>query len=226
MSRIAHLCFSILFIFSLIGCYFSNYSDNFNDNFTGDEWCLIEWSGEHATLKENHHRLEFTADAGVENGADYQLCGIQIDTTRNFAYKVGWHLRKASGSGTFALCLGLAVSNSNDIVIGAGYDEGFTYFNCYSETANIDYTKPRTTTNGTVYISYNANRDILYLSINGYWRPENRLAGDYVVRGLLQGAWANKKVFAFLEGDTESSDAIVPGDAWFDNFILWQGQNP
>ncbi|MDL1987911.1 MAG: hypothetical protein LWX08_09700 [Deltaproteobacteria bacterium] len=216
----------LLFVVSSLGIGLQSaraeyYADNFDDNVKGDEWCLIEYFPGSATLEENNSRLEFTADAGVLEGADYVLCGKLLNTSQNFSCKVDWHLSKASGVGTFAVCLGLVVpSGDEDIVIGAGYFDGNLYFNCFSEAADIDYTLSRSATDGVVYISYDAIQDKLYLSINGFWLDENQAAGDWAFQGLLQGAWANKSLFAYLEGDTEEAEAIEVGDAWFDNFEI------
>jgi hypothetical protein len=216
----------LLFVVSSLGTGLQSaraeyYADNFDDNVKGDEWCLNEYHPGSATLEENNSRLEFTADAGVLEGADYVLCGKLLNTSQNFSCKVDWHLSKAIGAGTFAVCLGLVVpSVDEDIVIGAGYGDGNLYFSCFSEAAGIDYTLSRSATDGIVYISYDATQDKLYLSINGFWLNENQAAGDWAFQGLLQGAWANKSVFAYLEGDAEAAEAIEVGDAWFDNFEI------
>jgi hypothetical protein len=76
----------------------------------------------------------------------------------------------------------------------------------------------RGSSSGTLYVSYDARMDQLYLSTTGYgadhaWR---------VVTGLLRGSWAGRPLWLYLGGGSDSQ-AIRSGDAYLDNFAVETG---
>jgi len=77
--------------------------------------------------------------------------------------------------------------------------------------------KPRSLTDGTLYISYNAAADELYLSDAGYWATNAFVA----IPGLLKGEWGGGVVSPDLTG--EANVALASGDAYLDNFVVDSG---
>ncbi len=86
----------------------------------------------------------------------------------------------------------------------------------------VPFSRARSSTHGTFYISYDSILDRLYLSTNGYWRRANSSAGDWVVSGLLRGRWSGKPVELLLGGIVQKA-TLPSGAAYLDNFVLDTG---
>jgi hypothetical protein len=72
--------------------------------------------------------------------------------------------------------------------------------------------------NGTLYLSYDAAADELYLSSIGYG-PANAWR---TVTGLLKDRWSGGPVYVILAGGSDGME-IKAGEAWLDNLAVDTG---
>ena len=104
---------------------------------------------------------------------------------------------------------------NNYVSISAGSDSNQPYF-YYEKVVNgsaVLEQIARGTNDGTLYISYDAGTDELYLSTTGYgvanaWQT---------AAGLLQGQWASEPVGLAIGGGSDGV-ALDFGEAYLDNF--------
>ena len=139
--------------------------------------------------------------------------------TADFSYKVDFHYSSTvSGS----VLLGIGKDEENDVWLEAGYEE--SAFFCWDAIVGgfaIDANEEsRSSNDGTLYISYDASEDDLYVSDIGYG------AGDAwgTIPNLVQGVWDADMVSPLLGGSTgDLGEALPPGVAYLDNFIVNSG---
>ena len=209
-------------------------SDNFNDNSIDTSlWNLYQDSPTILWLDETNQRLELLS-TGVHNEAyaDYYANAWGFSTTNDFSFRVDFQhgqIPPAISGDTnwdFSVHLGLGKDWDNNVFLEAGYgvyqvNDSHSFF--YSATlingSEVEKgEKDKTTDFGTLYMSYDANKDELYLSDTGYWATDAWIT----VPGLLQGTWGGNTVFPYIGG---WSDGVVlnSGDAYLDNFIVDSG---
>jgi hypothetical protein len=108
--------------------------------------------------------------------------------------------------------------NANYYVGELGIDK---HFQCDKNTDGIYFDeghKARSQDDGTLYISYDAGKDELYLSDGGY-----EAANAWVtIPGLLKGEWSSAVVIPFLGGHADNM-ALSSGEAYLDNFVVDSG---
>jgi hypothetical protein len=114
------------------------------------------------------------------------------------------------------------VDNRGDrhVAFGVGTDDSFPYLWVEAIDESIQYSRSaaRRDDEGTLYISYDASVDELYVSDRGYG-AENAWA---TLKDLLQSAWAGRAVNVGIGGGANAV-RIDSGQAYFDNFILEAG---
>lgn len=235
MKRLTTICVVVgLMVFTTSAAYATLPSDNFDDNSMDTSlWGLYQESP-NVWLAETNHRLEVCSTADV-NGATsvYYANGWGLSTAEDFSFKADFHCISFSEPGDceFGTMLGLGkgaadintIANNN-ATIAAGYyvDEygNEAYFSCDKTTDGIhveeDY-KTRGLDDGTLYISYDASEDKLYLSDTGYDSPW------VTISDLLKGEWHSAVVVPFLGGSYVRNVALDSGDAYLDNFVVASG---
>ena len=215
-------------------------SDDFNDNSMNTSmWNLFESDPCNEWLDETNHRLEMrsTADAN-DTGAVYFANGWGFSTMNNFSFKADFHNSFTSDIdiSTWAnVMLGLtkgsnlAEAKENFAIIQAAWDTGFSppspppysvfdYASSYAIDGNeSSFQEQRDSIDGTLYVSYDAGADELYLSHIGYWKTN----ASGIIPGLLKGEWGSASVSLFLGGSTDVS--LDSGVAYLDNFVVDSG---
>jgi len=201
-------------------------SDDFNDNSrNASMWNLFQESPS-VWLNETNGRLEVRSTGDVnDNVAAYFANGWGFSTTGNFSFKTDFHnLRSGSPDSFASATLGLFKDWSNILFIQADYEPDHntpSYFHYELTIAGStvdEKDKVRNTDDGTLYISYDANKDELYLSDTGYWAANAWIT----IPDLLKGEWGSAVVIPILAGSAENR-ALASGDAHLDNFVVDSG---
>lgn len=208
-------------------------SDDFNDNVMDPSLWNLYQENPNAWLEEINQRLELRSAAGVEEAvALYAANGWGFLTTNNFSFKADFHCSSTSGPeySEFNVMLGIGKGvndpvtiENNNATIAAGYYvdeyESESFFSCDKTTDGIHVNEgwqSRSQDNGTLYISYDASEDKLYLSDTGYDSPW------VTISDLLKGEWDSPVVSLFLGGYVDNI-ALNSGDAFLDNFVVDSG---
>jgi hypothetical protein len=109
----------------------------------------------------------------------------------------------------------LESTEGNYVSLSAGFDGSQAYF-YFEKTVNgstVYEQLSRASDNGTLYISYDAGLDELYLSYTGFGSGN----AWQTITGLLAGQWSSKPVSIAIGGG--SSGAVLgAGKAYLDNF--------
>ncbi len=209
-------------------------SDDFNDNSMNTSlWSLYQDNPNNGWLDETNERLEMHSKVVDDNAASvYFANGWGFSTADSFSFKADFYCSLPSRPEyyEFNIALGLLrapmTTKDNEVDITAGsYVEEYgneAYFTCNKNTDGnyVDEGhKTRTQDGGILYISYDANKDELYLSDTGYW-----IANAWVtIPGLLKGEWGSAFVKPYLGGGYVYNIALDSGDAYLDNFVVDSG---
>jgi len=169
----------------------------------------------------------YNAGAGTEtvpqyttSNSEYSANSWSIDPNENFQAKVDYHYSAAASP---AGRIGMTIENNynNYVSILAGADGNSPYFQ-YEQVVNGTVTSSgetsRTSNDGTIYISYNAASDELYLSYTGYGSAN----AWQTISGLLDGQWLSNPLGIALGGGSDGG-AIDDGQAYLDNFEVDSG---
>jgi hypothetical protein len=210
-------------------------SDNFNDNSMNTSmWNLFQESP-NVWLDETNQRLEVCSTADVNGAAVvYYANGWGFLTANNFSFKVDFHcMPPPSGYCEFGTMLGIGkcggdpiTLRNNNAAIDASswadeYENGMHF--CADKTTDGNLVeeghKTRNQDNGILYISYDANKDELYLSDTGYWAANAWVT----IPGLLKGEWGSAVVIPFLGGSYVWNISLNSGDVYLDNFVVDSG---
>ncbi|MCU0915461.1 MAG: hypothetical protein MUC88_12980 [Planctomycetes bacterium] len=196
-------------------------SDDFDDNQQSSLWKLYGDDLSNCWVSEANHRLELRATARTRvTPAYYFAKGWQLDSTKDFAFKVSYHydvISEPTGWVSVGLTPDEKDLNANHIEFGPGC--GRLYSHLWWEA--LDGVRPRYDfadrdgDDGVLYVSYDAKADELYLSTTGYGI---RNAWG-VVGGVLQGSWRGRPVSLYLGGGSDGQE-IKSGAAWLDNFAV------
>jgi hypothetical protein len=234
MKRLIIICAAAMTVFATSAAY-ALPSDNFDNNSMDAMWNLYEEDHSNAWLDENHHRLEMRSMGAAEDFAVYGANGWGLSTADNFSFKADFHNSVTSGGlytfATVILGIGkggdLATIVGNNAIVEADWDKGDVGdegpYICFSYSYTIDgdeswSREARDSSDGTLYVSYDAVADELYLSHTGYGEPN---ASD-TISGLLKGDWDADVVTPFIGGSVENV-ALASGDAYLDNFVVESG---
>ena len=199
--------------------------DTFDDNAKGAMWQVFADDAPNCGMKEVNQRLELEATSlPVDASAGYIAKGWRLDPKRDFSARADYYYDLVSSAGGW-LSLGVtcdAVSPwENNALVGVGCRDRLVYHWCSVQTGfTVDsWIVQRFRNNGTLYVSYNAGVDELYLSFAGYGR-------DYawqILPNVLGGQWNGRPVFIWLAGGANGL-AVPSGRAYLDNFTVEKGR--
>ena len=192
---------------SVVSGFFNGSIDNaivFNKALSPDE---------RSYLYNNGNGTETIPAGGGYGSAFYTANGWNFDVAEDFNAKVNFHYSDTSGDGWVEMAL--ENTKDNYVSLSAGFDGNGAYF--YYEKAvdgNTVYGQVlRASNDGTLYLSYDASLDELYLSSTGYGSSK----AWQTITGLLAGQWSSKPVSIAIGGGTELA-RIEGGEAYLDNF--------
>lgn len=208
-------------------------SDDFNDDSMNTSlWNLYEDDYSIAWLDETNQRLELRSASNItgDRVAVYVANGWGFSTEENFSFRADFHNSFTSlGEAWVEVLIGigkgtdLAEIYSNNAIVDADWDKSsedsqtntfFGYSYCIDDV-EFWSEEERSLNDGTLYVSYDAAADELYLSHTGYGQSN---ASD-TISGLLKGLWGCEVVTPFIGGDVENA-ILDSGEAYLDNFIV------
>ena len=155
----------------------------------------------------------FSAGGGY-GSAFYTANGWKFDVNEDFEARVDFHYSDTSSGSDGWVEMAVESTEGNYVSLSAGFDGNQAY--CYYEKAvdgNVVYEQTsRDSNDGTLYISYDAGLDKLYLSFTGYgsgnaWRTMS---------------WSSGPVRAAIGGGSELAE-LANGEAYLDNFEVDSG---
>ena len=210
------------------------FTDSLSGAAIGPWWYQVQQNSAQVYVQEQTQGLELLSNStatGQIAGLMLRQRRLDLKNSSGFQLQVDWHCTVASGTTELGLMLYGQEGQDENVgicvaydptggaifgVTGAGANEGGTFL-----TGNL----ARTATSGTLYISYDNNNQILYLSKNGYGPFVNNPAnGDWSVgsgNGNFYGFNSNYLIVAL--GGIASGVAISPGSAYLDNFVIKKG---
>lgn len=201
-------------------------SDDFNDNSRNTSLWSSYKQGLPVQLLEVNERLEVrsTADGNSYSAAYIANCW-GFSATGNFSFKTDFNNLTSGPPESFAsTTFGLMKDLSNILLIEADYEPNnitpsYFHYELTIAGSNIEEeSKERNSNDGTLYISYDAGKDELYLSDTGYWADNAWIT----IPDLLKGEWGSAVVMPYLAGSVRNR-AMASGDAYFDNFVVDSG---
>jgi hypothetical protein len=199
-------------------------SDDFEDGEAGSLWFVYEPDMSKIWIEETNGRLEvYTTALADDIDAAYASNGWRLDVTKDFGLKVDFHYGKHDASDSWVmvgLLPSLAQPVSKIITFEAGCmnEQPFYQYEAIDDSWSEEKRSDRSFDDGTLYVSYDAATDKLYLSYTGYgktnaWRT---------VTGLLKDKWAAEPVYVAIGGGSDR-DVLDAGDAYLDNFVVDSG---
>jgi hypothetical protein len=158
--------------------------------------------------------------AGNYGSAFYVANGWSFDVSEDFEAKVDFHYSDTDSSEGLVEMV-LENNEGNYVSLSAGFDGSEAYF-YYEKTVdgNTVYEQgSRTSEDGTLYLSYDAGLDELYLSSTGYGSDGNAWQ---TIGGLLAGQWSSEPVRIAIGGSSFGA-VLGTGEAYLDNFEVDSG---
>ncbi|MBL7152181.1 MAG: hypothetical protein ISS79_00570 [Phycisphaerae bacterium] len=230
MKKLITLCgLTTMMVFATSVAYAVLPSDNFDDNSRNTSlWNLYEDNHDDSWLDETSARLEYRSTASANDvPALYIANDWGFLPTDDFSFKVDFHY---SSTVAGSVLLGIRKdeeSGENEVWLEAGYEEAANSYSAFFWDAIVDGNEfyganeqLRIFDDGTLYISYNAATDDLYVSGSGYWADD---AWD-TIPGLVQGAWGADMISPLLGGCAGEMDGALPsGVTYLDNFVVDSG---
>jgi hypothetical protein len=189
-------------------------------------WQLYEEDGNNCWLEETNQRLEVQSRSETDEWvvAAYISNSWKLDVTSDFSFKANFHWSLVS-SGVSAVLIGLTPNPSDfqnkHVQFEAACDMNqpdFFYQAIDGSWEDSNWTETRTIDDGTLYVSYGAIRDELYLSYTGYGREDAWAS----IPDLLQGRWAGDPIYVVIGGGSVQVE-LNSGNAYLDNFIVESG---
>jgi len=197
--------------------------DSFDDNQKGKLWNVYQ-EDPNGWVIEANKRLEFGAAADV-NGAFAGYVGGKwwIDPNHDFSMKVDLHydlVTYGEGRLTFGLTPDPEDPRNQYISLGIGCVNRYpSYWHEWKEDYEIRWDSAgRVRDDVTMYMSYQAFTDELYVSDVGYG-SENAWQ---TFPDFIWGRWGHPRLYVFLGGTTDDLK-IDSGHAFFDNFVIESG---
>jgi len=176
-------------------------------------------------LTANEISLLYNAGNGTEDipdgttqatSADFTANGWSLDATEDFAVKVDFHYSDVSkGDGW----VGITVGDSNSyvtIAAGSDNDSSYFYYEALVDGNIVSEEEVRSIADGTLYVSYDANANEVYLSHAGYGSTNAYTWGT--IPSPLQSQWTSASVEVAVGGGC--GVALTSGDAYVDNLII------
>ena len=172
--------------------------------------------GEENILREINQRLELRTSGSISDFESfYTANGWSLDVTKDFEVKTGFHYGDTSAAEGWT---GLSIGDDvNYVSISAGSDSNASYFyyEAVVDGSVVSEKEPRTSSDGTLYISFDAAAKKFYLSHTGFG-SEN--AYVWQASNPTHGQWA-MPVYVSIGGGS-SAVVLSPGDAYLDNFEM------
>ncbi|MBN1359130.1 MAG: hypothetical protein JW993_00990 [Sedimentisphaerales bacterium] len=199
-------------------------TDDFEDGLAEPLWSVYEPTANVAWLMEANGRLEVltVGYAGTAN-ALYVSNGWTLDATTDFFLKIGFRF-DAVAEGEGWVSLGLTPDANNPqaeyIELAAGYLDGESVYLARQSVAGWRqrWWANREQDSGTLYLSYDAAKDELYLSDTGYGREDTW----HIMSELVRGKWAGQPLHIVI-GGSATAMTLNGLDAWLDNFAVDSG---
>ncbi len=208
-------------------------SDDFEDGETAPIWQVIEQDSAVVSVEETDGRLELHAAASSDGEvAGYGSSGWVLDVGEDFKFRVDWHFAVTHGDES-RVAVGLILpdfSNSIRFEAGFAYDDAaggqISYSGVFDISGLIADRVERAADSGTVYVTYVAATDTLYVSLNGYYPaiPDEHdpAAGNWRYSGIVKDSWGVSGVQVYLGGAAQATE--LTGDAsYLDEFVVDTG---
>ncbi len=200
------------------------FSDDFDDNSLSGSWRLAGDDLATCRVEETGKRLELTAAAGTSRLSAFCLGnGWGLDATKEFSFRVDYHyILAAQQDGGIAVRLATSDSDlhAGYLEFGAGAGASYPYF--WHEAADGDTRRSsyvrRSQESGSLYVSYDATCNELYLGTGGYGKEKALVTTTLLARDSGSG----HVVFVGLGGASDR-EPIDSGNAYLDNFRLDSG---
>jgi hypothetical protein len=198
--------------------------DTFDDNTKGAMWRVVADDPNNCAMKEVNQRLELQATSRTVNAsAGYVSSGWRLDPRFDFSLKVDFHYDLMSFPGGW-VSLGVTPEVGDpwekNAAIGVGCADGYAHYWDRKQTGFSvqSSASQRSRTNGSLYVSYNAGADELYLGLSSYG-PADAWS---VLPGQLKGEWGSRPVFIWLAGGSDGL-AVPSGRVYLDNLLVETG---
>lgn len=211
------------------------FTENFNDNsIDAMRWCVYQNIPSVLRVQEKNGRLEVSSPSNPAGNAAALVssCGWAFDTTSNFKWKVDYHFANPGlHSGDFGIVAGCWVEAApnpggtplyDGVAAVLGSDISGTYSGTGEVSAGViaedDFESPAPELDGTVYFSYIASEDTLYVSTVGYNDPDAAEFGGF-------GATSDSMTAGVALGGFSRGPAVgfSGSGAWFDNLVVNAG---
>jgi len=197
--------------------------ETFDDNRTSKLWDIYR-PDPNCKVTETNKRLEFTAVEGTENAfAGYVGSDWWIDPNRDFSMKVELYHDLVTLDGAW-ISFGLTPTPDQPrgkyVSLGVGCVNKYSnYWHEWRDGYELrsDFAS-RVQNRVTLYMSYNASEDKLYVSDTGY-SPEEAWQ---VFPDMIWGRWRRAPLFVFLGGTVDGAK-IDPGHLYLDEFVIESG---
>jgi len=199
-------------------------ADDFDDNRQGAMWSLEADDVSTCWLDEVNERLELRATSAASwASALYFSEGWAVDATQDFSLRIEYRQDAKLGDHTWlSIVLTPDVDNrgSRHVEFGVGSSDSNAYRWIETIDRSVKYSRSahRAHDSGTLFISYDASVDELYVSEEGYG-VENAWA---TIGDLVQDAWGSQAVSVGIGGGSNRV-AIDSGRAYLDNFVFEKG---
>ena len=203
-------------------------SDDFDDNQTGLLWSIQEDNPDNIWINEVNQRVELESTLSAnEEDARYLSNNWGIISTSDFKFRVDFNYEPVTSDwGEIYIGIG-PVENTNlqgeenyiSFAVGCDSENPIFWYEKFVDGVLVDDDFDiRTSSTGTLYISYNSSLDELYLSHTGYGIENAWIT----VSGLLHGEWVDKKIGLAIGGYSEGV-VFSSGQAYLDSFIVEEG---
>jgi hypothetical protein len=194
--------------------------DNFNDNRTGTLWRAYT-DGTGSQVQEVNGHLEFTATGGVIGGAaGYVGDKWSIDPNHDFEMRLTLNYDVKSLEGGW-LTFGVTPDPTNPrdryVSFGIGCNTLFpSYWREWKDGYEVRWTfASRLHDRATLYFSYDADTDTIYMAEAGYGADNAWQA----VSDQVRNRWGSRPIYVFFGLYTEGA-AVGSGHAYVDDFAL------
>lgn len=196
-------------------------ADDFKDGVAPPLWQAYEPDAKKIHLEETDGRLEVWATEAADNiDAIYVADGWRLDVTNDFRMKVNFHYGKRNVDDSWVM-IALAPSLEQPISRIITFEAGcmdyqwFYLYEAIDGTWRTEETSDRSSEDGTLYISFDADKDELYLGFSGYGKSN----AWWTVTGLLKDRWGNAPIYVALGGGSDRA-SLETGDAYLDDFVI------
>jgi hypothetical protein len=198
--------------------------DNFDDNFKWKRW-KVYTNDPNCWVVETNKRLEFRTKGKTSGAfAGYIADDWWVDPNTDFSMKVDLYYDIDSMEGgwiSFGLTPNPEEPRDQYISVGIGCANRYSsYWREWKDGYEIRWDfESRFQNRVTMYISYSAWNDEVYVSDAGYGSDD----AWQVIPDFLRGRWARRPLFVFL-GVTANGPTLNSGNAYIDNFVIDSGR--